>query len=47
MICSAANHLVLVDGVGGDDSGKVAINEIFEVALVLYLSKSCINSLLK
>ncbi|GAU39557.1 hypothetical protein TSUD_38100 [Trifolium subterraneum] len=29
--CSA-NHLVLVDGVGGDDSGKAAINEIFEVA---------------
>jgi hypothetical protein len=33
MICSAANHLVLVDGSGGDDSGKAAINEIFEVAL--------------
>ncbi|XP_039685766.1 uncharacterized protein [Medicago truncatula] len=29
--CSA-NHLVLVDGCGGDDSGKVAINEIFEIA---------------
>ncbi|KAK2457211.1 AAA-type ATPase family protein [Trifolium repens] len=27
-----ANHLVLVDGVGGDDSGKAAINEIFEIA---------------
>ncbi|MCH84041.1 katanin p60 ATPase-containing subunit, partial [Trifolium medium] len=26
------NHLVLVDGVGGDDSGKVAVNEIFEIA---------------
>ncbi|XP_058770271.1 uncharacterized protein LOC131643920 isoform X2 [Vicia villosa] len=29
--CSA-NHLVLVDGSGGDDSSKVAINEIFEIA---------------
>ncbi|CAL5208914.1 unnamed protein product [Lathyrus oleraceus] len=29
--CSA-NHLVLVDGCGGDDSSKVAINEIFEIA---------------
>ncbi|CAJ2667421.1 unnamed protein product [Trifolium pratense] len=35
--CSA-NHLVLVDGVGGDDSGKVAINEIFEIAS--FLSRS-------
>jgi len=44
---SAANHLVLVDGCGGDDSGKIAINEIFEVPPVLYLSKSCFNSFLK
>ncbi|CAI8603792.1 unnamed protein product [Vicia faba] len=29
--CSA-NHLVLVDGSGGDDSSKAAINEIFEIA---------------
>lgn len=35
----AANHLQRVDSSGGDDSDKVAINEIFEVVLVLYMSK--------
>ncbi|XP_073223744.1 uncharacterized protein [Cicer arietinum] len=28
----AANHLVLVDGCGGDESSKIAVSEIFEIA---------------
>ena len=44
MIHNAANHLLRVDGSGGDDLDKVAINEIFEVAPVPYLSKSCLYS---
>lgn len=42
MIYAAANHLLRVDGSGGDDSDKIAINEIFEVTPVLYLSRSCL-----
>ena len=36
MICVAANHLLRVDGSSGDDIDKIVINEIFEVASVLY-----------
>lgn len=40
MVYTAANHLQRLDGSGGDDFDKVAINEIFEVVIVLYLSKT-------
>ena len=38
------NHLLRVDGSGGDDADKVAINDIFEVVPVLYRSKRCLYS---
>ena len=38
---SAANNLQRLDGFGGDDIDKLAINDIFEVPPTLYWSKSC------
>jgi hypothetical protein len=40
MLYSAANNLQRIDGFGGDDIEKLAINELFEVLASLYWSKN-------
>lgn len=40
LLYCAANHLARLDGSGGDDIDKLAITELFEVLVSLYLIKT-------